>query len=283
MLEHGLFYHEEETKIALRKLEVSSEILPSELPQINEIIWPRESLRIDENLSIVGLNGPPSAGKTTVFTRSYNEMADKIQIPVSVTGTPTPWIYHLGRYASKFKNNLQGDPTIRYSFFEQHMWQLYALKSEYETYAEVCAGKEMSTPILVERNELDILVFSRANYLHGGRLHRFSQDIIEYTVEEIMQPDWPRLKPFYKAYIFCLIPPKESLDRDEEQENPSRTVLTLPFLNTLYEQYLRIHLQAISGDIPHPYACLDFTKTPDENYRLLTDTLNTMHDYFSKV
>ena len=43
MLEHGLFYHEEETKIALRKLEVSSEILPSELPQINEIIWPRES------------------------------------------------------------------------------------------------------------------------------------------------------------------------------------------------------------------------------------------------
>jgi len=147
--------------------------------------------------------------------------------------------------------------------------EVFSLGQTAEKYLRIPDSEER--PIVFDRGELDIVAFTQANFIlgriEGGRYYRM---INFFRIPFSFRPDRVESQ---KALIICLVPPGVSLERGEPQDKPGR-FMNPEFLGTLYEQYLRLHWELLTGYRPFYYACLDSTGAPKENQRLFTETLD---------
>jgi hypothetical protein len=122
-------------------------------------------------------------------------------------------------------------------------------------------------PIFQERGYIDEVTMKRMLSLQG-KTHFPTEDLDLFEQTEFFTQD----KEFYLTFILCLIPPNVSRKRGSKKD----------FLDTLYEQHLRFHYeminyQKLSGNpCPITYVCLDFSGSPEENYTLLKNTVETV-------
>ena len=127
--------------------------------------------------------------------------------------------------------------------------------------------------IIIERDWTDI-PFMRANLLSGRYRPKSYIRIKNDFVKNIEAYPMPA-----HVVVNCLVKPEVSLGRETDVK-PYPSVMQLPFLETLYEQYLRFHYENTKSTFyGHPssfiYASVDMSsETEWENIRSLERTIN---------
>lgn len=241
------------TVLALRNLGVRPDSPPENIPHLNYLF--RADMN-PENPTFISVIGIPNAFKTT----SIAKVADVSDRNIVVV----PERYRV------IKNQL--DASGEFSF--ERLSEI-ALKqqSEDDTEASIRAYRSRSRIITIfDRNWTDIpmaraqLVFGMLDLPHLQRLEEnFSRRLsVINKFENLM-------------IVIAFIRPETAISRQEEGEGPGR-IMQIPFLQTLYEQYLRFYDELINngdGDKPRDVSFIAVDSTDTQSHAL-RDSLRTL-------
>jgi len=242
------------TQVALESLHINVSSKPSEIPMINVLAMPQGiiDLRYPTTLSLIGM---PRSGKSS----SLKYFGDE------------EWAKTFGERAGEVKDVL--DRTGQFSFETQTLWQRYL---QYEDYLSIIDKNEVNQDYWVtfDRDWTDVAM-TRANILFG----RLDPAIgISKSSLQSAKEDLDKYKKGHTLVILLLTRPEESLKREGPRKSPGR-IMNLPFLQVLYEQYLRFHYEMLfytktyGKNRPFFYACLDGSGDPYATYRMIEKTM----------
>lgn len=244
---HLLLSEQLATQKALEALGATRNTPPSELPRINEILPPTIKFppRRRKEIEIAGI---PRSGKTT-FLSGLDSKRFKI-------------IFEKYLAAKKLLDSTDEQPLNWYELVAVFGHGMAA-----EEYLRI--PSTLKKPIIIERGQFDVVPFTQANFLLGRiegegywTIVRFFQMPLSFT---------PNQTESQKALILCLIPPQTSFERRDK----TGRFMNLEFLGALYEQYLRLHHQLITGYRPFYYVCLDLSNGGlEENQKIMQKTLS---------
>lgn len=243
------------TQQALNKLGLTQSNPPSEIPYINSLITSEYDFPPNAQL-VVSIIGMPKSGKSTTLETCYEN-------------TQLGENYHIFRETvRKIEADLEAkNKELDYEeiYTQQYKWSK-------KVWEQIRKGTP-TQDVIIERDWTDI-AFLRANLLHGRVCPKFYKN-----AERQFAKNFDKKLPAH-LIINCLTPPNIALGRETEIK-PYYRVMNWLFLNTLYEQYLRFHYEAINFNkfwgIPRPftYTCLDSSSEDvGENIRLIEKTIN---------
>ena len=241
------------TEQALQKLGVSAQTSPSDLKHINTIITPE--LPFPPNaLLIISILGMPKTAKTTTLIETYKNTA--VDPPILWESIRTI----IDSLPDESKTDFE-EISRRQMLINRKRWEQIRINSLETDY------------VITERDWTDI-PFLRAQLLHG----RFKPKSFIRKKDNFLENVTAFPKPAH-VVVNCLAKPATVLARESEVK-PYPSVMQMPFLEKLYEQYLRFHYENTKSTFyGHPssfiYASVDMSsETEWENIRSLERTIN---------
>ncbi len=257
------------TQNALDQLGVESNSAPCDIPGISQFHVKAQYIEQLPDGFQIDVMGMPRAGKTSVLRR-FNETSEYSQkvhfIPENVFPLSTD------------KDIKYKVPGLLQSMTQVRLVEIFEFIDRYED----------PKPLLLDRGVLDRVVFKRtmfqkgdvpANGIRGGFKHSLEEEIIDHPIG---------------AVILCLARPEISLEREGMRDKPGY-IMNEDFLAGLYEQYLRLYYELVSGtignadvlfdyDIPVPIViALDMEGDEEANYKIFDTAMQQILFLTGKV
>lgn len=241
------------TQFCLNKMGLTVNDSPNKLPRVNEIFTIDGLVGQRRSPYALEVLGMPRAGKSTSINKFLESLWTKgVRRRIHL-------IREGARTVSEEYEYLKNDDTFGF-----HM---VAGQETFLSTMENILSFEDHEVILYDRGTLDRRAFRRAMFFQGKVSTKITrtEKLWEYGFET---------PPFQiGGLIMCLIKPEVSLEREGVREKPG-TVMNKEFLTLLYEQYMRLHYEIMSGSIITPaYTCIDMGCSEEEAYTKICDAM----------
>lgn len=241
----GLFMAEQyRTQLILEKLGVTPDIPPANVATVGKLHERNDYYFRPDQLFSIEVVGMPDTGKSTLIKRFLAEM--------SISGNRKKFV-HLPESAQKVKEKFprerQEDP-FSYALMvnEMTIWNYSQLFLDFPDEANI---------ILAERGAIDRRVFRRALF-DRGFVHR---SFIEDDPNQIYSYENPWV--VYGLVVIFMARPAVAFSRNRNHS------MSIDELNSLYEQYWRLHLDLLSGEIFHKnHIVIDAENSLEDTYKL---------------
>jgi hypothetical protein len=249
----GIYLSEQyKTQIALEKMGVTLMDPPSKLP--------------NNPLGFVSVIGIPKADKTSTLSRmAEHSMGNYIMVSED---------------SAHIKNAFDRMGIFTFENFTHALeyQRMDKLNEVFNYVNEIAGSNPVNTPlVLFDRDWIDIPMI-RANFL-VGRLspttYLTSEEIFRKNIEAYT-------KNVNVGIVLGLIPPELSLLREGSRQMKGR-IMQLPFLQVLYEQYVRFHYEMLNYKEIYGtkrnfiYSCVDTSNMDwEKNVRSLEHAINVM-------